>query len=803
MKVLYWSFILSVSSIYFLSGQKIIVLNSSTGSPIENVAIFNHDKSRSTLTDTEGKAYISIFKDADSIYFQHAGYDNVILSKSKISDNKYRVLLKRRNILIDDIVISFNRLGEEKREIPHMVDVIMAEKIENDPSQTSADILSGTGNILVQKSQDGGGSPILRGFEANKILLVLDGVRMNNAIYRSGHLQNSITVDNNILERAEIIYGPNSIIYGSDALGGVIHYYTRDPLTSDEEGEILLKAGAFTQYSSANNGKILHFDINTGMAKVGSLSSVTFSDYGNIKMGRLRAPYLDNNYGRNLHYAEQINGADSTVVNTDPDIQLNTGYSQYDILQKIKYSPGSMLDFVLNLQYSTSSDIQRYDELNTYKGNDLKYAAWYYGPQNRFLTSLKSTFRYSTPIFTNFSSILAYQRIDEDRITRRFNDNNEIHQEEDLYVCSVNFDFFKLHSQNIKTHYGVEFVHNNLESSGFRRNITDNSVAYTLSRYPDKGNNTYDLSAYIKNKWNISRKYILSGGIRFSYSHYSSEFEYNSFFYNLPFSEISLNNHALTFSLSMIYIPIKDLNLNLLFSSGYRNPNIDDYGKIREKSGALMIPDNNLKPEYSYNGEFAFSRTFDGYIQLNGSLFFSYLKDAIIRTSAQLNGTSVYIIKGDTLALIKNYNAEESVIYGTSLNIISDLNSNISFRATFNYTYGKNLTDTLPLSHIPPVYGITSVSYKLKKINSELYMIYNGWKRMKDMNTFGEDNTDFATNDGFPGWLTLNFKTTYKITPGLSFMFAVENILDYFYMPFASGIAAPGRNFAGSLRMKF
>ena len=83
--------------------------------------------------------------------------------------------------------------------------------------------------LSIQKSQLGGGSPIIRGFEANRVLLVVDGVRMNNAIYRSGHLQNALTVDANALEIVEVVFGPSSTIYGSDALGGVVHFYTKKP----------------------------------------------------------------------------------------------------------------------------------------------------------------------------------------------------------------------------------------------------------------------------------------------------------------------------------------------------------------------------------------------------------------------------------------------------------------------------------------------------------------------------------------------------------------------------------------------
>ncbi len=798
----YYFLILFIFITVRLSGQQITVLNYATGEPVENAAVYNSNRTKSTLTNQKGNADISVFAEYDSLYFQHTSYNGVILTKEQIRANNYRIILKKRNILIEDIVISFNKLGENKNEIPHMVDVITSEKVKMITAQNSADILLSTGNISVQKSQGGGGSPIIRGFEANKILLVIDGVRMNNAVYRSGHLQNSITIDKNILDRTEIIYGPNSTIYGSDALGGTIHYYTRDPLLAPEENKRLLQANAFTQYSSANNGKVLHLNFNAGTKKLGSLTGITFSDYGNIRMGKTRAPFLDDDYGKNLNFVKQYEGRDSTVINPDPYIQMNSGYKQYDFLQKFKYSPDNTLDLILNIQYSTSSDIPRYDQLNLYKGKNLQYAEWYYGPQNRILTSVKSVLKTSNPLFTTFSSILAFQNVEEDRITRKFNDKDEITQEEDVYAYSLDLDFFKLHNQQIKTNYGIEFVHNKVYSGAFRRNIINNSFADTITRYPDKGNKTFDISAYVTNKINISGKYILSGGIRFNYSNYRSEFEYNSNFYNLPFSDITQENKAVTGSLGMVYLPGRDLKFNLVLSSGYRNPNIDDYGKIREKSGDLMIPNDMLKPEYSYNGEIGISKTIDGYIQLNGSFFINYLNNAIVRAPAVLNGSSSFIFEDDTLRLIKNDNAEESVIYGTSLNIISDLNSNISFKATFNYTYGKNLTDTLPLSHIPPIYGITSISYDIKKFYNEIYLVYNGWKNMRDMNPYGEDNTDFATYEGFPAWLTINLKSICRINRNISLMIAVENILDTFYIPFSSGVAAPGRNFIGTLRIR-
>ncbi|NJN34367.1 MAG: TonB-dependent receptor plug domain-containing protein [Saprospiraceae bacterium] len=75
----------------------------------------------------------------------------------------------------------------------------------------------------------------MRGFEASRVLLVVDGVRMNNLIYRSGHLQNAITVDQNMLDRVEVLFGTASTVYGSDALGGVVHFFTKKPLLNAQK----------------------------------------------------------------------------------------------------------------------------------------------------------------------------------------------------------------------------------------------------------------------------------------------------------------------------------------------------------------------------------------------------------------------------------------------------------------------------------------------------------------------------------------------------------------------------------------
>src|SRR5688500_2079233 len=152
-------------------------------------------------------------------------------------------------------------------EVPQRIEKITKNDVTFQNPQTAADLLSSGGYAYIQKSQAGGGSPILRGFATNRVLLVVDGVRMNNAIFRTGNLQNVISLDASSMESAEILYGPGGVIYGSDAIGGVMNFRTLRPGLSDSVGKVLFRGSAFGRYATANMEKTGHADFNIGLNK--------------------------------------------------------------------------------------------------------------------------------------------------------------------------------------------------------------------------------------------------------------------------------------------------------------------------------------------------------------------------------------------------------------------------------------------------------------------------------------------------------------------------------------------------------
>jgi hemoglobin/transferrin/lactoferrin receptor protein len=275
---------------------------------------------------------------------------------------------------------------------------------------------------------------------------------------------------------------------------------------------------------------------------------------------------------------------------------------------------------------------------------------------------------------------------------------------------------------------------------------------------------------------------------------------------DLPFLKrkgINIENSSFTGSLGIIYLHSQKSKINLLLSTGYRIPNLDDLAKIRIKGDQITFPNPKVEPEYSYNAELGFSKTFNGYIQLNGSYFVSLLTNVIVRVPYIQNGSdSILSPDGEWLNTYVNDNSNRGIIHGFNLNMISDLNSNISFRGTLNYTFGRDLTLDQPLAHIPPIFGKADFIYETKKFVHEFFIVYSGWKKIENMALSGEDNEEEGTIYGYPGWYTINFRTTYNATKNISVQFALENIINNMYKPFATAVAAPGINFIATLRVK-
>lgn len=713
---------------------------------------------------------------------------------------------------LSEVVISANKFIERKKNINQKIDVVTARAIASLNVQNTGDLLINTGNVFVQKSQQGGSSPVLRGFEASRVLLVVDGIRMNNAIYRSGHLQNVITVDQNMLERVEVLYGPASTLYGSDALGGVIHLISKSPRLSNSE-KLKATGKIFNRYSSANKENTAHVHLNLGGKRIAWLQSFTFSKFGDMKMG---GNYPDQypDFGRRDSFVITVNNTDQVVANPDSRIQKFSGYKQWDLTQKILFRQNDRTSHTLNFQLSNSSNVPRYDRLQDKRnfggstGTTLRFAEWYYGPQERILASYEFN-RFTKKFFDQVRLNLNYQDIKESRHQREFQRYSRFDSRmEELQIAGFIADGRKKWNNNELT-VGTDGQLNFLKSTATRTNILTNTVTKLDSRYPDGKNRMNYFGVYAQHLIKlINEKLILNDGIRLNYITLHSTIADNSFF-NLPFTEIDQTNFALSGNLGLVYLPSDDFRIAAGFSTGFRAPNIDDLARVFESSTALrrvVIPNPGIKPENTYNFDLGITQTINNVVKFEITGFYTLFRNAIGLAPFQLNGQDSIVYNGLLSAVYANRNVKKATTTGFNTNLSVDFTEELSFSGTVTYTYGRFRSadgKKIPQDHIPPVFGKASLKFQNKKIETEGFILFNGWKRIRDFNPDGEDNQQYATPDGMPSWLTLNWRNTLSLSQLLQVQFSIENILDRNYRYFASGFSAPGRNYVLALRWSF
>lgn len=702
----------------------------------------------------------------------------------------------------NELIISASKFEEKKYEVPQPVQGIKLKQIEQTNAQNSGDLLVATGTVLSQKSQAGGGSPIIRGFEANKVLIVVDGVRMNNAIFRAGHLQNVMSIDNSMIEKAEIVFGPGSVVYGSDAFGGVMHFQTKKPVFAEGDNKFAFTGNAFTRYATANHEKTGHLDFSLGGKKFSSLSSITFSDFEDLRQGNIRKDSLTDVWKRK-YFVKRINGTDALVINDDVNRQVYSGYSQFDILQKFSFKQSDKISHHLNFQYSTTSDLPRYDRLTEPKGAGLSNAEWYYGPQERLLGSYRIDLSNENSIYSNAQVILAYQDIKESRNQRKFGKDNLAHRNEQVNVVSLNADFKKgLEKHTLK--YGVEVTYNNVISTAENENIVSGEISPLDTRYPDGGSTVFSAATFITDSWKLNERSRISAGLRYNHVGLKSVFKDTTFF-PFPFTEAKQNNDALTGNIGYIFSPGKDWHFSLLGSTGFRSPNVDDMSKVFESgAGTLVVPNPNLKPEYIYNGELGISKVIAGKVNLEASAWYSYITNVIVTQPFKLNGNETIVYNGDTSRVVASQNAQTAYITGVSGKLEAHLTSWLVLNSAITYTYGRIFSDTgqVPLDHMPPIFGRTGLQFNYKKLNAEVYSFYNTEKKLVDYRLGAEDNEAYATATGMPAWWTLNARVSYSFGSNVTLQAALENIMDTNYRVFASGISSAGRNFIVTLRVK-
>ena len=773
--------------------------------PVIGASVFS-DVSNFATTDKNGFVSLNKFSNKDTLTINQYGFKEQKLIKSKLNES---LTLIYDNELLDEVVISASKFSQKFREVPKKVTQINRSTIEFTNPMTSADLLERGGYVFIQKSQLGGGSPMIRGLSTNRLVLSVDGVRLNNAIFRGGNIHNVISISPLNIENTEVIMGSASVLYGSDAIGGVMNFYTKKArLATGSKPNI--KINLNTRYSSASSEKMYHVDLNYGLKKIAFLSSFSKSDFGDLIMG-VHGP---SDYLRPNYVGQNSLGGDIIVTNPNSRIQRNTAYNQTNFMQKVFYQPRENLNIDLGIHFSRTGDIPRYDRLIRNDENQgLYYSEWYYGPQEWLLINSQLTF---SPIQSKFYDELkfvsSFQKFSESRNSRKFNNSYLNSREEDLSIFSVNLDFYKKISGKSNITYGFELIENNVGSFAKRTDINDLTETLISTRYPDDSSLS-SLGLYVNYKTKVIEDVFFQSGVRYSLTELKADLSQNNLYYDFMYENTTLKNGAFVGGIGLSWVRNIYNNWKFNINTAFRSPNIDDLAKVFDSEpGSVVVPNPDLKPERSFGLEFGgYFRTKNN-IELDFSSYVTYLYNSFIRDDFTLsNGVSEIIYDGELSQIQALQNSSKSFIYGMELGINMFLNKNFSIKSQHNLIAGYELNQlpfSMPVRHIPPNYGNFHFIYKNGDFTIDSYLNYNS--KISFSNLAESERAkpymyalDENGNPYSPSWMTFNIRSKYSFSKMLNINFTVENITNKLYRPYSSGISAPGLNFIFSLNYAY
>ncbi len=796
-----WVILLLIMA-HSLSAQVVTVRNRENGHPLEFVTIISKDHSHTAFTNSDGQAPISLFVHSDLIEFRLVGYTYQSYSFNELEKLNFEVNLSPSMFYLDQVIVSASKWSQASREVPLKVASITESQVNIHNPQTAADLLGLSGQVFIQKSQQGGGSPMIRGFAANRLLIAVDGVRMNNAIFRSGNLQNVISLDPFAIEQTEVVFGSGSVIYGSDAIGGVMSFYTRSPKHSTENKPTV--SGNFSsRFASANIEKTGHLHINAGGKAWATITSLSYTNYGNLKMGS----HGPDEYLR-YEYVIRRKNEDILVPNSNPKVQFPSAYAQTNLMQKISFRPNGYWDITYGFHHSETNDLDRYDRLIYFHNNEPRSGEWYYGPQVWLMNNIRFRNFNKSRAYDQFTLIAAHQYFRESRHDRTFNDNILRNRTEKVNAFSLNLDMKKSVGEQQVLFYGVETIINDVNSSSFDRNITSRTEIPGVPRYPKAIWASY--AAYLTLQHKLSNKVNLQAGGR--YNHYLLGADFDTTLIFLPFQSTKISQGALTASMGLTMSPSEKWRIHANASTGFRAPNVDDIGKVFDSEpGAVVIPNLNLKAEYAFNAELGFTKVCGDYFEIDFFPFFTLLKDAMVRREDTFSGQDSILYDGIMSQVLSIQNVAYAKVWGFQADFELKLPGNLEWSSKFNFQKGVEELENGEISnlrHAGPWFGTSQLVYSARKIKTYIYINFSGEVAYKNLAKEEKGKPYLYAIDSYgnpysPSWYTLNLKFQFQVNQKVKISGGVENITDQRYRPYSSGFTAPGINLIGAVSINF
>ena len=635
-------------------------------------------------------------------------------------------------VQMEHVTVTATRRPTLIKRLPYSVEVLKRNAIDNQLSRTVPEALQGTPGVFIQKTNHAGGSPFLRGLTGNQSLILVDGIRLNNSIFRYGPNQYMTLVDPLIVDRIEVVKGTGSVQYGSDAMTGVINIMTRELSFSDKNKwtesiqSRVTETGMETTWRPeiSYQGKRIAFSIGADT-----------KNFGNLK------------------------GGDTT------GFQVPSGYNEKAFDAKLKLDLGKNWIVTLANQWLEQQDVPVYHK---YKLEN--FAVNTSDPISRGFSYTKIKKTYSRGIVNELNFFGARQFIKETRYSQKKGSPTTRYERDAIETLSfggeVNTQFSKYWDANS----GIELYRDEVRS--FRNDYVNTrmDVANKRGLYPDNSSYT-NLAIYSIHHLQFN-KLTIEAGARFN--------QYNASIKDQTLGKIAIKPGALVFQGGLNYQLNKKLFVYANMSEGFRAPNIDDLGTLGIVDFRYEQPAYNLEPERSLNVETGIKYV-GKKTAFSGSIFRTNLSGLItrIKTGEVISGYDVYTKVNVDKGFVKGWEAQGQV----------KLLKGLSLQASATSLFGESVTKAQPLRRIPPFNSRIALEYRNKRFSSGLNFDHASPQRRLEA---GDKSDNRIPTGGTPGFNVLNSYLSYETSNVITRLY-VSNILNTDYRTHGSGINGMGR----------
>jgi len=799
----------------------LLVLDSKDEAPVIGVTFWSKKAAISEVSNAKGRVRIDRFRGQVQIEIQALGYRKIVLSYQELRALNDTLYLESEIFQLENVVVSATRWKQNYTSVSQAISIIEPEVIERRQPQTMADALGLSGKVFIQKSQQGGGSPMIRGFATNRLLYSVDGIRMNTAIFRSGNIQNVINLDPFSMQRTEILFGPSSVMYGSDAIGGVMSFETLTPeFALDSLRKVfnpIVSGNAVIRGTTANNERTGHFNVQLGWNKWAWLGSISRYRYDHLRQGSNGPDDYVKNY-----YVDDWEGTfqplndepvpDKIVEQSDPLLQIPSGYDQWNTLQKIRWQPTDGMDVQYTFQYSETSNYGRYDRHLRLQDGLPRYAQWDYGPQGwkMHLLSLKMGGNTNGAMYDQLVIKGANQQFWESRISRNFGELSIEKQNELVQANSIHIDAIKWLNERVLLSYGVEWVQNKVNSEAHVRQLSTDASKAGLPRYPDA---TWTSSAaFLHSDIQINTTTKVQAGVRYNTYHIDAQFGDSDRLDTQLFETANLRDRAVVGSFGLISRPNNDWVLKLNLGTAFRSPNVDDMGKIFDSEpGAVTVPNPNIMAEYAWNIDAGVVHRVINGLKLEVNAYWTHLENAMVRRDFELNGQTTILYQGIISRIQAIQNAAYAQVYGLQWSLDAQLNNRWLLTTRMNLQKGEEELDDgsiSPSRHVAPYFGESSLTYEYNSWSGSLIHRFQGTKSHSQMAVTEREKIELYALDAeglayAPSWGVWNLVGKYEFADWGNILLQLENLTDQRYRPYSSGISAAGRSVQLGFSVRF